>query len=273
MEVLMCTKCGIEKRAECFYWVKGKESGRRRSSCIQCFSKEVKARRKSQYQARKKEHSSMLAKSPGKTKCCSICSESKALDAFVFHSSKKDLLSSECRKCRLKLAKKRMGSNQALFEDSDRTATKACKVCGVDKQLLEFNRHLGNKDLHRSECIECQGAASRSRWEKNKGSNNTKRRLWYKDNQEVVYGWGIKKKFGITYEDYLEMLQKQDGRCSICGIDTPGDKHKHFAVDHDHKTGKVRSLLCSRCNCGIGHLNDDPVLIRKAAEYIEQHST
>ncbi len=59
----------------------------------------------------------------------------------------------------------------------------------------------------------------------------------------------LKKNFGITLEDYDRMFAEQKGLCKICGGDTP---NKRLAIDHDHKTGKVRGLLCLRCNTKLG---------------------
>ena len=77
--------------------------------------------------------------------------------------------------------------------------------------------------------------------------------------------------YGITSEQYAEMLAKQKGVCAIChGPPTRGDRH--FSVDHCHLTGRVRALLCSGCNTGIGMFLDDPELLRRAVAYLEEHS-
>ena len=76
----------------------------------------------------------------------------------------------------------------------------------------------------------------------------------------------------ITEDDYNNMLKSQNYCCAICGTDTPTGKWKVFAVDHDHTTGKVRSLLCNECNRGIGLLKDSPDLLMKAATYLISHN-
>lgn len=84
----------------------------------------------------------------------------------------------------------------------------------------------------------------------------------------------LRKEFGISLDDYQRMLSDQGGQCGICGSTSGGTRHgknKAFAVDHCHETGKVRGLLCEACNQGIGKMKDDPVLLRKAADYIESH--
>lgn len=80
----------------------------------------------------------------------------------------------------------------------------------------------------------------------------------------------IKLIYGITWDEYELLLACQDDRCAICG----GRPRKNLlAVDHDHKTGEIRGLLCSRCNHKLlGAANDDPVRLRKAADYLEQYA-
>jgi hypothetical protein len=77
----------------------------------------------------------------------------------------------------------------------------------------------------------------------------------------------VLRKFNLSRERYAEMLVEQDGRCAICG----GKQKRDLAIDHCHRTGMVRGLLCGKCNTAIGSLNDNPELMRKAAAYVEAH--
>jgi hypothetical protein len=81
----------------------------------------------------------------------------------------------------------------------------------------------------------------------------------------------LMQNYNITEEQYAEMLKAQNECCAICGTDKPTGKWKVFAVDHDHKTGIVRELLCNECNRGIGLLRDNAELLQKAANYILKH--
>ncbi len=84
----------------------------------------------------------------------------------------------------------------------------------------------------------------------------------------------LRRKFGITPEDYGRMLADQKGRCAICrGKETKARRGKviDLSVDHDHETGKIRELLCHSCNVAIGHLRHNPELIDKAAAYLRRH--
>lgn len=69
-------------------------------------------------------------------------------------------------------------------------------------------------------------------------------------------------------EQYEEMRDAQGDCCAICQV--PFDGPGACAVDHDHATGKVRGMLCGRCNRAIGLLRDDPEIMRQAADYIER---
>ena len=86
------------------------------------------------------------------------------------------------------------------------------------------------------------------------------------------------KKFGITALSYIEMFTSQGGVCKICNkpeqsTDGNSGKRKDLAVDHNHTTMKVRSLLCSKCNTSLGLMCDDPNLLRKAADYLEKYTS
>jgi hypothetical protein len=86
------------------------------------------------------------------------------------------------------------------------------------------------------------------------------------------------KKMGISSNRYLEMLSEQNGVCAICSGTEPAKdalsgKFRALAIDHNHKTGTVRGLLCSPCNRAIGLLKDDPATLRKAADYLERHTS
>ena len=76
----------------------------------------------------------------------------------------------------------------------------------------------------------------------------------------------LKIKYGMSMEDYDRRVNEQDGRCVICGEVT-----KELHVDHDHKTNKVRSLLCFHCNAGLGHFKDDISLLNSAIGYLTYH--
>lgn len=100
-------------------------------------------------------------------------------------------------------------------------------------------------------------------------------RAWREKNKETLFTYGraaqMKHRFGITLEDYAAMHDQQNGRCAICRkpeTAKKGGKVYMLCIDHCHKTGEIRGLLCRKCNSGIGLLKDDPKLIQSALDYL-----
>ncbi len=77
----------------------------------------------------------------------------------------------------------------------------------------------------------------------------------------------LKAKYAITEEQYWAIYQKQGGKCAICHCH---QRYKCLAVDHDHKTGMGRGLLCEQCNRGLGRFFDSALRLRSAADYVEK---
>jgi hypothetical protein len=75
------------------------------------------------------------------------------------------------------------------------------------------------------------------------------------------------RRYGLTLEDVAELLRLQGGVCAVCLSRDPDH------VDHDHQTGRVRGLLCFSCNGGLGQFKDDAVILRRAAEYLDNAAT
>lgn len=98
----------------------------------------------------------------------------------------------------------------------------------------------------------------------------------YSKDERAAYvrDWALQRKFGIDATEYDKMLKAQNGRCAICGnaetFFNRGKKEKQaLSVDHCHDTGKVRGLLCVRCNRGLGYFRDRPEFLRRAIEYLK----
>jgi len=79
----------------------------------------------------------------------------------------------------------------------------------------------------------------------------------------------LQREYGITLAEYEALLVAQDGGCAICGVKNPAGRWDKWHVDHCHDSQKVRGVLCSSCNHGIGQFKDDPALLRRAADYLE----
>jgi hypothetical protein len=102
---------------------------------------------------------------------------------------------------------------------------------------------------------------------------------WQSNNREKVRASYLKTYYKLTWEDYLNLYEKQHGQCAICltpiaalyqeGVNSKKDVAH---VDHCHETGRVRGLLCRYCNVGIGHLKDSALLCKLASKYLEKES-
>lgn len=87
-----------------------------------------------------------------------------------------------------------------------------------------------------------------------------------------VRDYVFRKKFGITLAIYHDMVKSQGGLCPICKGSTVGHAGRIGAVDHNHRTGAVRGILCGRCNLGLGQLQDSEEILLAAVAYLRKHS-
>jgi hypothetical protein len=81
--------------------------------------------------------------------------------------------------------------------------------------------------------------------------------------------WRLRR-YGISKEEFSSLLTKQNNVCAICKTDTPG-RGRNFHVDHNHKTGKIRGLLCDKCNRGLGYFNDSLDVLKSALGYLNEN--
>jgi hypothetical protein len=161
---------------------------------------------------------------------------------------------------------------------------KRCRKCGETKPLAEFYAMAGMADGHRNECIDCSTAYRAQRYRADPESAKARVRAWRQANperyrataasgQELTeneasgQGGHLRRKFGLNSEEHEKLLAAQDGRCAICRLS--GNDSISLHVDHDHVTGRVRGLLCVRCNGGLGQFREEPELLRRAARYVE----
>lgn len=114
--------------------------------------------------------------------------------------------------------------------------------------------------------------ASTSKWRKENPEKvrEQKRRHYHanKDKARVkMRSSALKRKYGITIDEFGDMLAIQGASCAICGATKPGGTGD-FHVDHCHSSGAIRGLLCSNCNRGLGYFRDNPAALISAAGYL-----
>jgi hypothetical protein len=109
-------------------------------------------------------------------------------------------------------------------------------------------------------------------YEENKETYNARSRARFRTHRDDARGYHLLRTYGISLEQEQEMLRAQGGACALClRLFEPGTlKARKLArnVDHCHATGKVRGLLCTKCNNGLGSFEDNPETCRRAAEYL-----
>ena len=111
---------------------------------------------------------------------------------------------------------------------------------------------------------------------KNKEKHNEYGRNYYHNNRDKAYAANLMKEYGLTLDDYNQMLEEQNGVCKIChGTCTHPQRREAgtLCVDHCHTTGKVRGLLCNKCNTALGFLNDDLQTVKRMVDYLEDSLT
>ncbi|MEU9123738.1 endonuclease VII domain-containing protein [Streptomyces sp. NPDC048506] len=176
-------------------------------------------------------------------KWCTGCKQQLPLTSFAADKNRRDGLQVRCRGCVAQYSAARYRRRQAALgktvrERADAPAGyKQCRRCGDVKPHSEWHRNATASDGLSTRCKACRAVESRA--------------------------GHLKRAYGLTEAEREEPLSKQYGLCPIC-LKVPPEH-----VDHDHKTGKVRGVLCFNCNTALGHLKDGRDALRRAIEYLE----
>lgn len=134
------------------------------------------------------------------------------------------------------------------------TGTRVCKACGKRQSMTEF--YWGIKDKYRiRKCQTCCGERQRER--------KATRPEVYK---EQGFARSLRVKYGLTVQEWERLLELQGRKCPIC---SKALTRKNTHVDHDHKTGIIRGLLCFECNTGIGKFHDSIERLLAAVTYLQ----
>jgi len=173
---------------------------------------------------------------------------------------------------------------------------KVCKVCEIEKEVSEFYKHPQGFLGVAGTCKICKNIKDKKYRDDNKEKLKISKAAYYQKNQELICkkvkayretdpektkrlaaanyqrnktkhrDTRLKLIYGVGQEEYNRMFKQQNGLCAICGC----TQEPNLCIDHNHDTKEVRGLLCHKCNRGIGFLNDNPVLLKKAIDYLVQ---
>ncbi|MFI7442578.1 endonuclease VII domain-containing protein [Nonomuraea indica] len=191
---------------------------------------------------------------PEGAKRCPDCGEDKPLSAFGLNKRMADGRARYCKVCfgarsKQSYRKRRAEQGRPVRERIEvPPAHKYCPRCAQVLPETDFGRNRSTRDGLTSYCRPCHARTTLDNRVKNHGSDRN-----YK----------LKLRYGITEDDFERMLARQGGLCAICQA-VPG-----AFVDHCHRTGQVRGVLCFNCNNGLGHFGDNTVLLELAALYLD----
>lgn len=161
---------------------------------------------------------------------------------------------------------------------------KLCLKCDKWKEVseFEFRESTNGKKYYRSPCKECAAKRKKvySKKYREKYGDEINKRASLRIQERKKNGdeklitslknARLKHLYGITLEDYNKMFHAQKGKCYICKIDYKKCK-KGLFVDHNHKTGDVRKLLCSKCNTVLGMVDENPNILNDLIKYVKEH--
>lgn len=129
---------------------------------------------------------------------------------------------------------------------------KRCPDCSVVKPISEYNKSKSKPDGLQAYCKPCSRARNNAHNEKHRARVRHQRRMAHN-----------KSRYGITPEEYEALLEKASAACMACGV-----RDERLCIDHSHKDGRVRGILCWRCNLALGYALDNPDVLVGLANYL-----
>lgn len=189
-------------------------------------------------------------------KSCTWCKELKTYEEFHISTGRSDGYSSWCKVCRAAYAKAHPRERTKTIIVGTPDGGKVCRKCLEEKSFAEFTKDAGMKDGFNKWCKPCC-----------KAHNAPK--------AHIVRKTKMLRKYKLTVTEYDAILEAQGNVCAICknpeiGIDPRSNAPKRLAVDHCHKTGRIRELLCYKCNCAFGLMDENPLSIVALLAYAEK---
>lgn len=193
------------------------------------------------------------------------------MDQFHFSARRKDQRNPYCKPC-IKVAAraysdrrnapKRAAREAAALKVFDpATGLRECTGCKVSKALEEFPPR---KRALMGRCRRCR--ACESSWEKQHKAAK------FKADPLLHRRKALERSYGMTLEAFDALVTAQGGGCAVCGATKSSNRIWRLQVDHDHVTGKLRGILCNRCNTALGMVNDDCSLLEKLIAYVKSHA-
>jgi Recombination endonuclease VII len=148
-----------------------------------------------------------------------------------------------------------------------------CPSCGQVKVFSEFSKRSQNKNGIGTYCRDCISIKNKTVWKYLRAKHERRRTESMAGSaRHDVY---LKYQYGAQVGTYAKLFDAQNGKCAICASPSPGGPpdhpHRKFHLDHNHSTGKIRGLLCAKCNVGIGYFRESSSSLAAAAEYLARY--
>lgn len=135
--------------------------------------------------------------------------------------------------------------------------TKICKQCKLEKPINDFYKPQQESKYNHVRCKICIDNSIKDKQKQYRFNNKDKMQKYY-----------IKRKYGISFEQKNQMIIDQNGQCASCG-DILGINPRNICLDHNHINGKIRKILCKKCNAALGFMEENVEKILKLAEYAQ----
>lgn len=152
----------------------------------------------------------------------------------------------------------------------ERTKLKKCGKCKKEKDVSFFYKDKGRKGGYSYCCKECHGKYDKQKYKKNKSHYCEMSKQRQINHPERNKRYRLKHAYNFTPEQYDVMFNIQQGCCIICGANQNEFK-KALNIDHNHKTGEVRGLLCTHCNRMLGGARDNIIVLKNGISYLEKY--
>jgi hypothetical protein len=186
---------------------------------------------------------------------CRDCGEWKAVEQFGASSRRPPGRGGYCDDCFTVRSKASYARRIRETHDRDVRSIREvpdgqryCPDCGLIKPVTDFPRHRSESLGYAAYCSPCHNARREESKDRPRGGSPE---------------YGFRRRYGAGQVEFDELLAAQEGRCAICGAADP----QH--LDHDHRTGWVRGILCFNCNGGLGQFRADPELLAGAISYLK----
>lgn len=131
---------------------------------------------------------------------------------------------------------------------------KICTKCGIEKDLTSYHPDKRNKNGLSACCRDCYSNFRKIHYQNNKDKYKERLTIYRTANRDKCAQWARKSNYGITEEQYQQMVLDQENKCAFC----KKESHRTLYVDHCHITGLIRRLLCNTCNVAYGLGKEDP---------------